>query len=183
MTWAAIKALLGLVPGWCYWVLAVIVLCVCCVVYGEIDGASRGAAKVQNEWDQHEQQVKETGEAAQELRREQNRAQAAEQAAASAKIQKGHDDELAKVRADLRDSERLRLGAAWCEGAGAGGSPQAGSAGSGNGTGAAGRVLSPELDEAVKSLIYQAEVAAATARAAQAFIRENGMAPPAAVTP
>ncbi|OWY31819.1 hypothetical protein CEJ45_24165 [Herbaspirillum aquaticum] len=71
----------------------------------------------------------------------------------------------------------VRLGAAWCDG-GTPGPAQASGAAGGDGAGTAGRLLPPELDSAVRTLIGQAEEAAATARAAQAFIRENGMAPP-----
>ena len=129
-----------------------------------------------HQWSQVKQQAA-AAEAALELRREQNRAIGAEQALKSAQIQKGHDDEMAKVRADLRNSERLRLGAAWCDG-GTPGRAQAGSPGGGDAAGAPGRSLPPELDSAVRALIGEAEEAAATARAAQQFIRENGMAPP-----
>lgn len=163
----SILALLRIVPSWCYWLLALVALCLGC----EIHGASR----VQAKWDAQVRQQAAAAETALELRREQNRAIGAEQALKSAQIQKGHDDEMAKVRADLRNSERLRLGAAWCDG-GTPGRAQTGGAAGGDATGTAGRVLSPELDSAVRALIGQAEEAAATARAAQAFIRENGMA-------
>jgi len=166
---SAILAMLRIVPSWCYWILLLAALCLGCELHG--------AGRIQKKWDLQVQQQKDVNDAAIDLRREQNRAISAEQALESAKNQKAHDDEIAKVRADLRNSERLRLGAAWCDGSSARGSTQAGGAGSGNGAGATGWVLSPELDAAVKSLIDQAEVAAATARTAQAFIRQNGMAP------
>ncbi|BEV15160.1 lysis protein [Herbaspirillum sp. DW155] len=165
----SVLALLRIVPSWCYWILALVALCLGC----EIHGASR----VQAKWDVQVKQQAEAAEAALELRRQQNRAIGAEQALKSAQIQKGYDDEMAKVRADLRNSKRLRLGAAWCDG-GTPGPAQAGGTGGSDATGTAGRLLPPELDSAVRALIGQAEEAAATARAAQAFIRENGMAPP-----
>ncbi|WDZ98001.1 hypothetical protein Herbaro_09530 [Herbaspirillum sp. WKF16] len=169
MTWAAIKGLLGIVPSWCYWILLLAALCLGCELHG--------AGRIQKKWDLQVQQQKDANDAAIQLRREQNRAIGAEQALVSANIQKGHDDEMAQVRADLRKPKRLRLGPQWC-GAGAAGAAQASGAAGSDAAGAGGRVLSPELDAAVKSLINQAEDAAGTARAAQAFIRQNGMAPP-----
>jgi uncharacterized membrane protein YgcG len=165
----SVLALLRIVPSWCYWILALVALCLGCEIHG--------ADRVQAKWDAQVKQQAAAAEAALELRREQNRAIGAEQALKSAQIQKGYDDEMAKVRADLRNSERLRLGAAWCDG-GTPGSAQAGSPGGGDAAGAAGRSLPPELDSAVRALIGEAEEAAATARAAQQFIRENDMAPP-----
>ncbi|WP_284076234.1 hypothetical protein [Herbaspirillum aquaticum] len=165
----AVLGMLRIVPSWCYWILVLVALCLGCEIHG--------AGRVQAKWDAQVKQQAAAAEAALELRREQNRAIGAEQALKSAQIQKGYDDEMAKVRADLRNSERLRLGAAWCDG-GAPGPAQAGGAAGSDGAGTAGRLLPPELDAAVKSLIEQAEDAAATARAAQQFIRENGMAPP-----
>jgi len=164
----SILGLLRIVPSWCYWLLALVALCLGCEIHG--------AGRVQAKWDAQVKQQAAAAEAALELRREQNRAIGAEQALKSAQIQKGYDDEMAKVRADLRNSERVRLGAAWCDG-GTTGPTKAGGAASGDAASAAGRLLPPELDSAVRALIGQAEEAAATARAAQAFIRENGMAP------
>lgn len=165
----AVLGMLRIVPSWCYWILAIAALCLGCEIHG--------AGRVQAKWEAQVKQQAAAAEATLELRREQNRAIGAEQALRSAQIQKGHDDEMAKVRADLRNSERLRLGAAWCDGR-TPGAAQAGSPAGGDAGGAAGRSLPPELDSAVRALIGEAEEAAATARAAQQFIRENGMAPP-----
>ncbi|MRT27654.1 hypothetical protein [Herbaspirillum sp. CAH-3] len=165
----AVLGMLRIVPSWCYWILALVALCLGCEIHG--------AGRVQAKWDAQVKLQAAAAEAALELRREQNRAIGAEQALKSAQIQKGYDDEMAKVRADLRNSERLRLGAAWCNG-GAPGPAQASGAVGSDGASTAGRLLPPELESAVRALIGQAEEAAATARAAQAFIRENGMAPP-----
>lgn len=163
-----VVGILRIVPSWCYWILALVALCLGCEIHG--------AGRVQAKWDAQVKLQAAAAEAALEVRREQNRAIGAEQALKSAQIQKGHDDEMAKVRADLRNSERLRLGAAWCDG-GTPGAAQAGGPAGGDAAGAASRPLPPELDSAVRALIGEAEEAAATARAAQQFIRENGMAP------
>jgi hypothetical protein len=87
-------------------------------------------------------------------------------------IQKAHDAELDRVRAAL-NSQRLRIGPAICgEPAG---STQAGGASGSNGADTGGRVLSAEMDGAVKALIEETERAAATGRACQAFVLVNGM--------
>ncbi|MFJ3316103.1 hypothetical protein ACIPLR_12140 [Herbaspirillum huttiense] len=165
----AVFGMLRIVPSWCYWIVALVALCLGCEIHG--------AGRVQAKWDAQVRQQAAAAEAAMELRREQNRAIGAEQALKSAQIQKGSDDEMSQVRADLRKPKRLRLGAAWCDGGTPGRAQASGPAG-GDAAGTAGRLLPPELDSAVRALIGQAEEAAATARAAQAFIRENGMAPP-----
>ena len=165
---SALLAMLRIVPAWCYWILLLAALCLGCELHG--------AGRIQKKWDLQVQQQKDANESALELRREQNRAQAAEQALRSAQIQKGHDDEMAKVRADLRNSERLRLGAAWCDG-GAPGAAQASGAGGGNAPNTAGRLLPADLDAAVKAKLEEMEQVAATGRAAQAFIIQNDMAP------
>lgn len=176
---SALLALVRIVPSWCYWILALVALCLGCTLYGD----SRGAHRIQKKWDLQVQQLKDANEAALELRREQNRAQAAEQAVASAKIQKEHDDEMSQVRDDLRNSEWLRLGAAWCDGASPAGSTQTSGAGSSNASDSAGRLLPADLDAAVKAKLEEMEAVAATGRAAQRFIRDNGMAPAPLLNP
>jgi hypothetical protein len=85
------------------------------------------------------------------------------------KITKAHDDELTKIRADLSRSERMRIASALC--GGPTGTAQAASAGGSDGADPAGRVLSAEMDGAVKSLILEMEQVAATGRACQSFAR------------
>lgn len=88
-------------------------------------------------------------------------------------IQEKHDEEMAAVTGRLRSSERLRLGAAWCGGAST--DPIAKGPASGDETNPTGRVLPPEVDRAVKSLIEETEAVAATARAAQQTLRNNNL--------
>ncbi|MFJ3045315.1 hypothetical protein ACIPEN_05760 [Herbaspirillum chlorophenolicum] len=164
----AILAMLRIVPSWCYWILLLAALCLGCELHG--------AGRIQKKWDLQVQQQKDVNDAAIDLRREQNRAISAEQALASAKNQKAHDDEIAKVRADLRNSERLRLGAAWCDGA-TPGSAEAGSASISNGADTGGRLVREDLDRDLKALMDRVETALGAGRSAQKFIRDNGMAP------
>lgn len=165
---SALLGLLRIVPAWCYWILLLLALCLGCEMHG--------AARIQKKWDAQVKQQAAATEAALELQREQNRAIGAEQALKSTQIQKGHDDEMAKVRADLRNSERLRLGTAWCDGASPAGSPQAGAAGGSNEANPAGRLVPAGVDRDLKALMLQVEEALATGRAAQKFILKNGMA-------
>ncbi|MFJ3045327.1 hypothetical protein ACIPEN_05820 [Herbaspirillum chlorophenolicum] len=165
---SALIALIRIVPSWCYWILLLLALCLGCEMHG--------AGRIQKKWDTQVKQQATATEAALELRREQNRAIGAEQALASAKNQKAHDDEIAKVRADLRNSERLRLGAAWCDGA-TPGSAEAGSASISNGADTGGRLVREDLDRDLKALMDKVETALGAGRSAQKFIRDNGMAP------
>lgn len=163
----AILAMVKIVPSWCWWLLIVVALC--------IGSDLHGAGRVQKRWDLQQQHEKDVADSALKLRQEENAAQAADQALRSANIQKGSDDEMDKLRADLRNSERLRLGTAWCDGGQSPRATEAGSAGSGNEANTASRVLSAEMDRAVKSLMLEMEEVASTGRAAQEFIKVNGM--------
>lgn len=170
---AAVLAIVKTVPRWAWELLIGLALI---LAFG-VHERHVGAAAVQALWNADKAAIKKASDDAVDLRREQNKAIAAQQAITSGNIQKGHDDEMDKVRADLRNSERLRLGAAWCDGGQPAGPPSASGAGSGNGSDTAGRVLSPEMDRAVKSLIEETEEVAAAARAAQKFLRMNDLAP------
>lgn len=91
----------------------------------------------------------------------------------SARIAKEHKNEMDQVRAALA-AERLRK-PVWCSGsAGAAETP---SADGGNGADSASRLLPPEVERDIRALIEETERAAAAGRAAQEFIRSNGMAP------
>lgn len=99
---------------------------------------------------------------------------AAQQASDNAAITKAHDEELASVRARLAASERMRR-PAFC-----GGTPapaQAESAASSTPADPPSGLLPVEVDRDIKALVLQTEEIAATARACQAFIHDNGMEP------
>lgn len=91
----------------------------------------------------------------------------------SARIAKEHKNEMDKVRADLA-AERLRK-PTWCAGSSEG--AEADRANGSNGVDPASRLLPPAVEADIHRLIEETERAAATGRAAQEFIRSNGMAP------
>jgi hypothetical protein len=132
-------------------------------------GDSYGTNAVQAKWDA-DKAVRATAEKAAVLDRvAQNQQVFRQQEITNQNITKAHDEELAKVRADLSHASRMRIGSALCSGPA--GSPQTASAGSGNAADTAGRVLSAEMDGAVKSLILEMEQVAATGRSCQSFAR------------
>jgi hypothetical protein len=92
----------------------------------------------------------------------------------SARIAKEHKRELDQVRSDIA-AERLRVGPNFCPRSAEG--AEANSPGSGDGADPGGRLLLEEVDRNLKALMDAMEGAAATGRAAQEFIRSNGMAP------
>lgn len=95
--------------------------------------------------------------------------------AAYSELIKGKDNEMAKERLAAAATERLRLGAAWCDGGRPAAAGEATGTGSGNSANTTGRVLSESLDRSVKSMILETEEVAATGRACQAVLRANGL--------
>lgn len=90
-------------------------------------------------------------------------------------ITKAHDEELAKVRADLSRAPRLRIGSALCNGPA---SPaQTAGASSGNAADTAGRLVREDVGRDIDALKLRVEEAFAAGRACQAFVTSNGMAP------
>jgi prophage endopeptidase len=118
-------------------------------------GFVAGKAVVQGEWDA--EKLKQS-EAARESE--------LERVKISNDVQRKHDDEINKLRADLSRSERLRVGTAIC---GTSTTSESNPASSDT-TGAGGRLLSEEMDRDIKSLILETEQIAATARACQAVL-------------
>lgn len=89
-------------------------------------------------------------------------------------IEKAKNEEIDKLRARLAAAERMRKPAFCNEPAGA---PEAESAGSGNVANSGGGLLPERVEQDIQALILKTEEAAATGRACQAFIRENGLVP------
>ncbi|WP_194720833.1 hypothetical protein [Noviherbaspirillum malthae] len=89
------------------------------------------------------------------------------------RIEKAHHEELAQVRADIARAPSLRVGPAICSGFA--GSAQAPAASGSDGADSGTRLLSPEMDRAVKALIEETERVAATGRACQAFVASSGL--------
>ncbi len=91
-------------------------------------------------------------------------------------ITRTYDEEIAALRDRIEHAPRLRVGPAICGGPASPAAP--GGAGGGNAGDPAGRDVPDQIDRDLKSLMEEVEEALATARAAQQFIRDNGMAPP-----
>lgn len=133
-----------------------------------------GQADVQTKWDAAERKRADAEKAAVLKREKENEAEREKNRENNRLIQQAHDAQIDRLRAAIDSTPRLRVGASFC--GGSAGQAQASSAGSGDGADTGGRILSDEVDRAVKTLIEETERVAATGRACQAFVRENGMA-------
>lgn len=105
-------------------------------------------------------------------RAQENAAVSIKQDGINAVLTKVKNDEIATLRARLA-AERMRRPAFCSEPAGA---TQAKGTGSGNVAYPGGGVLPDRVAEDIQALILKTEEAAATGRACQSFVRENGMA-------
>jgi hypothetical protein len=159
------------VPAWAYGLLIIVAMAGAGMIYER----EEGAAGVQAKWDADKAARAASEKAVVATRTAENVAQAAKQAASAVAITKVHDDEMSSVRAQLAAAQRMRL-PGFC--ANRGPAAQAGTASAAGGDGAdpAGGLLPVEVDRNIKALILETEQAAATGRACQTFVRDNGMA-------
>ncbi|MFZ6734757.1 hypothetical protein ACO0LG_22730 [Undibacterium sp. Ji42W] len=143
------------------------------VGYIHHQGLVEGKKEVQQEWDA-DKLAKSQAETAATLSRVKNNERIAEQQALdNAKIKKGHDDEMAAVRAANASPYRLRVSDSICRGFASATNTQ--SPGVGNAP-ATGTLALPEaLERNLQDLIQEADTMLASCRAAQSFIRSNGM--------
>jgi len=133
-----------------------------------------GRSAVQQRWDIDKARLAQQAEDLLQQRHAENAALAARQTSTNNTIQKAHNEEIHKVNAALARSERLRISSHFCPEVT--GQTNADSTTSSDEADTTVRLLSTEVDRAVKQLILESEQAAATGRAAQAFIRGNGLA-------
>lgn len=140
-------------------------------------GDVAGRAAVQALWDADKIARNGAQLAAITAREEENNRVVAAVHAAYFELIKGKDNEMAKERLAAAATERLRLGAAWCDGGRPAAAGEAAGTGSGNSADTTSRILSESLDRAVKSLILETEEVAATGRACQGVLRANGLMP------
>lgn len=167
---------LAKLPAWFYLTVALLLAGAAGGSYLHAHGVAQGRAAVQASWDA-DKAVRKTSETKAVARRAaDNLAQAKQQAAASAAITKAYDDEINDVRTRLAAAERMRR-PAFC--ASAGPTAPAGALGASGSpaTDSAGGLLPDAVARDIQALILQTEEVAATGRACQAFVRENGMAP------
>lgn len=172
----ALAKLAGKVPSWLYGTVLACVLAGAGMLYQRAQGIAQGRAAVQALWniDKNTRAAAETKAVAQ--RDAENLAQARQQAAKAAAITKVYDDEINDVHARLAAAERMRK-PAFC--ASAGPAAPAGASGTEGGAAAdpAGGLLPDAMARDIQALILQTEEVAATGRACQSFVRENGLAP------
>ena len=173
---SALAKLAGMVPGWLYGVLLVCVLAGAGMLHQRAQGNAQGRAAVQALWDADKKTRAAAETKAVAQRAAENLAQARQQAAKAAAVTKVYDEELNDVRARLAAAERMRK-PAFC--ASAGPAAPAGTSGPEGGAAAdsAGGLLPDAVARDIQALILQTEEVAATGRACQSFVRENGMAP------
>jgi hypothetical protein len=138
-------------------------------------GYRTGSGSTQAKWDAAELTRASAEKAAVLERVAQNQETFRKQEHNSERIANVHKSEINRVRADIARAPGLRIGPEFCGRPTAAAEDQ--SAAGGNGADTGSRVLSAEMDRAVKSLIEETERAAAIGRTAQEFIRSNGMAP------
>ncbi|WP_426075135.1 hypothetical protein [Janthinobacterium sp. DSP2-3-3] len=166
--------LASMVPGWLYGAVLVCVLAGAGMLYQRAQGVAQGLAAVQALWDT-DKQIRAAAEIkAVAQRAAENLAQARQQAASALAIKKAYDDEINDVLARLATAERMRK-PAFC--ASAEPAAPAGASGAEGSAAAdpAGGLLPDAVARDIQALILQTEEVAATGRACQAFVRENGM--------
>jgi LPS O-antigen subunit length determinant protein (WzzB/FepE family) len=133
-----------------------------------------GRSVVHKEWSIEKVQQAQLAKDALQQRNIENTALEAQQTTINNTLQKEHDEEIRKINVALARSKRLRIGTKFCGDTTRQANTE--SATSSDGADTTSRLLSEEMDRTVKQLILESEQAAATGRAAQAFIRENGFA-------
>ncbi|MGI4848589.1 MAG: hypothetical protein ACRYGK_10715 [Janthinobacterium lividum] len=163
------SALLGAVP-WAYRWLAIVLLAL----------ATFGAGMVKGKSIEQSKQAIIAGKAAEAAntailaRTSANQALAAKQQATNDSIVKVKNDELTKVRLDLAIAGRLRIGTAICDRSA--GLAETTGAGGGNGADTGGGLVREDVGRDIDALKMKVEEALATGRAAQEFIKANGLA-------
>ena len=161
------------VPGWAYLVLVLVVVGAIGGAYLHSQGVTQGRAAVQALWDADKKTraAAETKAVAQRVA--EDLVQARQQAATALAITKAYNEEINDVRARLA-AERMRK-PAFC--ASTGPAAPAGSDGAEGGAAAdpSGGLLPDTVERDIQALILQTEGVAATGRACQAFVRDNGM--------
>ena len=172
----ALANLAGKVPGWLYGALLVCMLAGAGMLHQRSLGNAQGRASVQALWNA-DKKTRAAAEAKAEAQRAaENLAQARQQAATGAAIKKVYDEEINDIRARLAAAERMRK-PAFCASAGPAAPAGAGGAEGGAAADSASGLLPDTVARDIQALILQTEEAAATGRACQSFVRENGMAP------
>ncbi|MCA1860915.1 hypothetical protein LE191_12460 [Janthinobacterium sp. HSC-3S05] len=173
---SALLKLAGKVPFWVYLSVSLFVNSTLVVSYQRAKGIVQGRAEVQALWDADKRSRAAAEIKAVAQRATENLAQARQQAAKAATIKKVYDEEINDVRVLLAAAERMRR-PAFCASAGPAAPAGAGGAEGGAAADPASGLLPDAVARDIQALILQTEKVAATGRACQSFVRENGMAP------
>ena len=135
-----------------------------------------GRLNVQNKWNIEQATTKAIAAANLRQRNVEIDLLKSQQAQTNLVIQKAHDEQIATISGALANTERLRVNAKLCQ---ASATPprqtDAQSPTSGDAADTRSGLFSEEMDRAIKRLILETEEVAATGRAAQEFIRVNGL--------
>lgn len=166
---------LAKLPGWLYLTVALLAGTAVGGVYLHAHGVSQGRAAVQALWDADNVSRAQAETKAVAQRVAQNLAQAKQQAATALAITKVYDEEISNIRARLA-AKRMRR-PAFCASVGPAASADTDGSAGGAAADPAGGLLSDAVARDIQAVILLTEEVAATGRACQAFVRENGMAP------
>lgn len=172
----ALAKLASVVPGWLCGAVLLCLLAGAGMLHQRSQGVTQGRAAVQALWDADKKSRAAAETKAVAQRAAENLAQARQQAATALAIKKVYDDEINDVRTRLAAAERMRK-PAFCASAGPAAPAGAGGAEGSAATDPAGGLLPDAVARDIQALILRTEKVAATGRACQAFVRENGMAP------
>jgi len=166
---------LKLIPNWTYGLLLAVALIAGIAWYSHVKGEDTGRAEVQALWDADKVARDKAAQAAVAKRDAQNAAQVAQTAKDNAAITKAHDEENARTVAAL--TVRLRRGTGICANPGPAATPDPKGTSGGDGASTGTGLFRDDIQRDFVAAIKSAEDAASTARACQAFVRDNGMAP------
>lgn len=162
-------------PGCLCLTVALLVAGACGGVYLHAHGVAQGRATVQALWNA-DKAVRADAETKAVARRvAENVAQAKQLAATARAITKAYDEEIHDVRLRLAAAERMRR-PAFCASSGPAASANADGSPGGPAADPSGGLLPDAVARDIQAVILRTEEVAATGRACQAFVRENGMA-------
>jgi len=159
-------ALIRIVPSWCYWIVALIALCIGCEVHGR--------HAVQKEWDVDRTEISRQSKVAINMAAIRNEEIKIRQNDDNARIEKDHSNEIAIIHANTKP-QRLRISANVCRDTA--GTTKAESA-TGSYSEPSRTILLPQqINDDLQSLMIEADTMLAGCRAAQNFIVYNRMGP------
>lgn len=166
-------AILAAVPRWVWEVLICVLLL---VAYGEHERAA-GEQTVQTKWDAEKAATALAAQKAVAQRVADNTQLKSKQTTISNTIQGIYDDEVKNFTTSIAAGQRVRVGAGICPSLAR--QTDSNGAGGGNGADTTSGLVSAGTQQDIDALKLRVEKAFAAGRAAQTFILDNGMAPPA----